>query len=398
MRSTGSGPAPDDLSTAAVDDWAAHDGVPMLATVARALCVLEHLDGLEAFRLPYPPVVQLALDRSAVAFLRNDARPPASLAELVQRCAHIPLEDWPLRLPADAAGPDDLLIDPVSWRPTQLCHEWGDWEAHAQDPAVSHRDRLVIHGALERCQAYGEESAYAEFRRLLVQRPVLTTAEHFALHRDFALEPVWDLIDLIYPEVPRALSRNGQFAVCGRCGTLLTPVSGGEWWCERDRCRRLGDPSVGRWIDAEQAGVVHQLERPLRRHVTGPGLAEVDLERGLTALGLTVTMWPGFDAYDLLVVFPDGHRWAIDVKDWAHPGFLGRAARPVPRRPPYDEAFWVVPAYRVRERPDYRQTFERSRPASARGLLLVTDEELVNAARKRLRDIGTTTREETDHA
>ena len=37
----------------------------------------------------------------------------------------------------------------------------------------------------------------------------------------------------------------------------------------------------------------------VRQFVTGPGRAEVDLERRLCALGLRVEMWPGFDAYDL---------------------------------------------------------------------------------------------------
>lgn len=65
-----------DSHTKTLDAWAAHDGVPLLATVARALCVLDHTTGLDAFRLPYPPVVQLALDRTVVAWLRGGLRPP----------------------------------------------------------------------------------------------------------------------------------------------------------------------------------------------------------------------------------------------------------------------------------------------------------------------------------
>ncbi|MGH1555567.1 hypothetical protein ACRAWF_38310 [Streptomyces sp. L7] len=76
--------------------------------------------------------------------------------------------------------------------------------------------------------------------------------------------------------------------------------------------------------------------------MTGPGRAEVELEARLTALGLRVRMWPAYDAYDVHITFADGWVWAVDVKDWAHPAFLGRAARPVPPEPRYDEAFWVV--------------------------------------------------------
>lgn len=111
----------------------------------------------------------------------------------------------------------------------------------------------------------------------------------------------------------------------------------------------------------------------------------MDLERKLRRLGLAVEMWPGYDAYDLRVTFPDDHIWAIDVKDWTHPGFLGRAADTVRPEPPYDEACWAVPHFRVRERGDYLETFARERPAHAAGLRLLTDAQVVEAARKRLR-------------
>ena len=127
-----------------------------------------------------------------------------------------------------------------------------------------------------------------------------------------------------------AISGTALYITCGRCLTLLTPLPDGGWWCERDRCRRRGVPPPGRELIEAEAGEVHHLARPLRQFVTGPGRAEIDLEARLRKLGLDVEMWPGFDAYDLRVTFPDGYTWAVDVKDWKHPGLLGRAARAVP--------------------------------------------------------------------
>ncbi|MFD8550022.1 hypothetical protein ACFV08_00120 [Streptomyces fradiae] len=95
-------------------------------------------------------------------------------------------------------------------------------------------------------------------------------------------------------------------------------------------------------------------------------------------------MWPGFDAYDLRITFPDGHVWAVDVKDWAHPAFLGRAATAVRPEPPYDEACWVVPEFRVRARRDYLAMYAKERGAGAGGLRLLTDDQLKRAARLRL--------------
>lgn len=146
-----------------------------------------------------------------------------------------------------------------------------------------------------------------------------------------------------------------------------------------------GAAPLGRTLRADEIGTLWQLNRPLRQFVTGPGRAEADLERELRALHLPVEMWPGFDAYDLRITFPDGWVWAVDVKDWAHPGLLGQAATEVRQQPPYDEACWVVPRYRVDARPNYLEVYARNRAHAAGGLPLLTDRRLVAAARARLR-------------
>lgn len=362
-----------------------HDGLILLRTLAAGLIELERQHGLDAFTMPYPDEAQRALDRTVLACLLRGAETPQSMAELITWCCERPLSDWPLDLPAGSVGPDDRLLDGESRRPTDLCHEWAEC---SRDTAGEHLDREVIRAALRMCQEYGEEEAYSAFRGLLVNRPVLTSAESFEVCANLQLQPVKDLIGWIYQPVPASYLRDGAYAVCGRCLTLLTPTRDGAWWCERDRCRRQGPPPVGRRLYPEEAGEVLQLQRPLRQFVTGPGRAEREPARRLTELGLAVRMWPGFDSYDLRVTFPSGLAWAVDVKDWASPSLLGRAARPVRPTPPYDEAFWVVPRDRVTDHPGYVAAFERNRPPEAGNLRLLTDDELEELARRRLRDRG----------
>ncbi|MEU2625904.1 hypothetical protein [Kitasatospora sp. NPDC007106] len=366
-------------------DWAAHDGIPLLRTLATALIEIDTLSGADAFTLPYPAEAQRALNRTVLACLLKGAAPPAGLSELLNWCRHRPIADWPLDLPDDAVGDHDCLLDPDSGRPTELCHEWAE---RVGDSAQRQRDREIIHAALRLCREYGEENAYSAFRGLLVNRPVLTTAELFEVTNDLALDPVHELIRRIYLPVPASYLVADGYATCGRCLTLLNPVRDGSWWCERDRCRRQGPPPIGRRLAADEVGELFQLERPLRQFVTGPGRAEADLERSLTAIGLYVQMWPGFDAYDLRITFPDGLVWAVDVKDWAHPAFLGRSARPVTQDPLYHEAFWVVPRHRFEDRPGYRKTYERHRPPVARDLPLLSDAELIIRANEQLDRAG----------
>jgi hypothetical protein len=365
-------------------DWAAHDGLPLLRTIACALVMLDATGNLDAFTLPYPAEAQRALDRTVLTALLKGAAPPASLPELVDWCRTRPIRHWPLELPPDAVGPADRFLDEYSGRPTELCHELAD---RVRDGATEYRDRMIIAAALRLCREYGEEAAYTAFRRLLVMRPVLTESDEFDVLTDTELEPVHELIRRIYLPAPRGYLRDGAYATCRRCLTLLVPVRDGGWWCERDRCRRQGAAVPVRLCPSE-VGSVSQLERPLRQFVTGPGRAEMDVADALIGLGVSVRMWPGFDAYDVLATFPDGHRWAIDVKDWANPVLLGRQARPVPHYPPYDEAFWVVPQHRVDERPGYVEAYTRHRPANAGGVPLLSDSELVRAARARARDNG----------
>lgn len=366
-----------------IPDWLENPDVILLRDVATAVMKLHEVVQLDSFTLPYPPEAQRALDGLVLACLRGGARPPAGVPEMIHWCRTRPLRRWPLdALPPGLFNRNNRLIDPESGEPTQLCGEM-EVERAGSGTGRQYVD-LVIRAAMRACRAANSPQSYTAFRRLLVARPVLTEKEWPDISTDLYLDPVQFLIDEIYAPVQAGHGKDGAVA-CARCLTLLTSMAGNGWWCERDRCRHLGPPPLGRWLPADEVGELRQLRRPLRQFVTGPGHTEVELEGRLRALGLAVEMWPGSDAYDLRVAFPDGHIWAIDVKDWTHPGFLGRAATVVRPEPLYDEACWAVPYFRVGERGDYLETFDRERPAHAAGLRLLSDEQVVEAARNRLR-------------
>ncbi|MBV6703229.1 hypothetical protein [Kitasatospora aureofaciens] len=363
-------------------DWLDYPDVQLVHTIAGAVIQLADLGSLASFKLPYPAEAQRALDRTVLAcLLRGVEEIPRSLSDLLIWCHSRPLEDWPLDLPPDAFGADEYLVDPDALVPTQLCHEW--W-IRAKDAGAAQFDRDVVYTAMRLCRQASSPESYTAFRRLLVDRPVLTTVEKFEIDTDLFLAPVLELVGQCYVAAPVSYQHQGVYITCGRCLTLLTPLADGGWWCERDRCRRRGTPPHGRVLTDADSGGLLQLRRPLRQFVTGPGRAEVELEARLNRLGLAVELWPGFDAYDLRITFPDGHVWAVDVKDWKHPGLLGRSAKPVRPEPPYDESCWVVPQEQADAHHDYLGTYRRSRLAAAEGLPLLTDNRLVELAEARL--------------
>ncbi|MEU3189083.1 hypothetical protein ABZ686_00225 [Streptomyces sp. NPDC006992] len=366
-----------------VPDWLSNPDVVLLRDIATAVLQLAAVDGLDAFTLPYPAGAQRALDALVLRCLRNGARPPSGVPEMMRWARHRPLGSWPLDgLPLGLFEAGDRLVDEHSGQPAQLCHELAV-RSHG-DSTGRQYDRLVIDEAFRACRDAAAPESYTAFRRLLVERPVLTAYDWTDISTDLFLDPVRHVIEEIYAPVPPHFRRDGAYLCCRRCLILLHPVDDTGWWCERDQCRSLGAAPHGRELVAADVGEPRQLRKPLRQFVTGPGRAEVALESALRALGLTVEMWPEFDAYDLRITFPDGHVWAVDVKDWAHPAFLGRAAAPVRPEPPYDEACWVVPRFRVRARRDYLDVYAEERPARAGGLRLLTDDRLIRASRLRL--------------
>ncbi|MGE7434787.1 pPIWI_RE_Y domain-containing protein [Kitasatospora sp. NPDC001175] len=351
--------------------YAPHHGLTLLRTIASAVLDLDDVSTPGTFTLPYPPEAQRALDRTVLACLLRGADPPLSVPDLLAWCRERPVVDWPLDLPDALTGPEDRLIDEHAYVPTDLCYEWA---VDRPDSATEQIDRALVHTALDRCRAANAPSAYVAFRRLLIERPVLTRNKAAEIALEPAFAPLDGLLQQIYLPAPAGWTREGRFTSCRRCKTLLVPTRDGGWWCENARCRRGEDAPVGPQYCEDEGGGILLLTRPLRLFVTAPGIAELQLEQSLRRLGLTSELWPNYDAYDLRITLPDGRVWAVDVKDWANPALLGRNATILDDNPPYDEAFIVVPNHRTTQRRGYISVIKRFLPQSVKGQLTVLNQ------------------------
>lgn len=328
----------------------------------------------------YPDAVQNAYNHLVLLCLRHDRKIlPGSVPELARWAREWPISQWPCQLPGEL---DVRLVDAQTGSPTQECLEWA---VSAPDAAAEQFENDLVREVLTLCRAAQAPEAYTAFRRLLIERPTLTSTELALLGEDLDFGLLHETIKRSYAPMTAAYVRQGIAALCGGCGCVLVPVGDDRYVCQLDRCRRR-PVQVARVLDPAAGGGIYQLSRPLRTFITGPGLAEIDLETELTGLGLTPVMWPNFDAYDLGVRFPDGRTWAIDVKDRANPALLGRSALPLRPAPAYDRALLVVPHYRFQERDGYREVFHHHLPEESRGRIeLLTDLELVREAKRMLR-------------
>lgn len=360
------------------DNGSFFDGAALLRVIATALVRMSRT------QVPgeplYDATVQQAYDHLVLRSLRSGIEPPHSVADMARWAAEIPLASWPIAFPAEVVPDGVYLVDAQTRTPTQQCVEWA---VHAPSAADEVYENAIMKGALELTRSLDAPDAYVAFRRLLIERPTLTGVERTRVGAETGLDFLHDIVKRAYEPAPAAYLDDGYFHTCARCGCLLLRGPGG-FGCELDRCRKEGGPRVGRTLPADREGGVYQVGRPLRVFITGPGLAETDLETRLTEIGLPVQMWPNFDAYDLRITFPDGEVWAVDVKDRANPALLGRAARPLPSRPPHDLAFLVVPRYRFDEREDYRRVFHHHRTGAPHGRIdLLTDQEFVERVQAR---------------
>ncbi|MER7657170.1 hypothetical protein [Streptomyces albidoflavus] len=371
-------------------DVAGAESERLLRLVATALIRLSRL------RTPgdpvYPDVVQAAYNHLVLVCLRTGSPAPGSVPQLARWAAARPLADWWPYLLEDQHIGDLRLVDAGTGAPAQECLEWA---VFAPDPAAEQIENALLKEALTLCRAAKAPDSYTAFRRLLIERPVLTGVELALLSADLDLSLLLDTVKRCYEPVTASYVSQGRCTLCAGCGCLLVPLRDGGYACTLDRCRRKPVVAKER-LEPGADGGLYLLTRPLRVFITGPGLAETGLERRLVGLGLDVAMWPNFDAYDLRVVFPDGRAWGIDVKDRANPALLGRTTTALRGEPSHDRGLLVVPSYRFKERDGYREVFHHHLPEGVEGhVSLLTDEEVVRQAKSTLARIVRRTEPET---
>ncbi|MFE2108879.1 hypothetical protein ACFXAF_23865 [Kitasatospora sp. NPDC059463] len=350
--------------------------------IATALVHLGEVPNPGTFTLPYPAPVQQALDGVVLTCLLMRAQPPESVPQLVEWCANLPIDNLAFPVPVGLAPPGSFLLDPTTRQPTQICHELA---LGGIDPTAQQVGRQAMADAAEICREDDSPETYLAFRELLVNRPVLTGRELATLPSEgTGLDLLTAPLRALY--VPAAASHRAPdstvYTACGHCRALLHPTVDRGLVCERDACRVLGEVERGReYRPDDNDGGTHQLIRPIRQWVSGPGIMEQELAARLRKLGV-VQLWPSYGTYGLHVLFPSGQSWAVEVKDWSSATLLADSARPPIPDPPYDRCFWAVPRVRLQADARYRRSFQGHGTGPTSRLELVGFEELVRAARR----------------
>jgi hypothetical protein len=255
----------------------------------------------------------------------------------------------------ESVGLADTLLDgPMV---TRACEEWA---VDSSDPEAHVLEQRLLLDVLSVCRAANRQDAYVAYRSLLIERPVLTAFDLQRHRAKPALALLADQLRDAYQPAPTECIDKGRLICCAVCRNLLVRMRDGRMRCVEDRCAAVNSAKPGATLSVEDD--VYWLRRDLRAFIAAPGRTEVGLAKWLCGKGLSVDLWPAFDAYDLKVAFADGMVWAVDVKDWINPVRLARQVRPIPQTPAWDRAFFVVPQDRLKRQPDYLRAFQAHCP------------------------------------
>ncbi len=307
------------------------------------------------FDAEYPIPLQLGLDRFNVYRYCQNLSLVKSVPDLLSWCQR-PLKEWSLDYAAAMLDPEDRLL--IEQFPTAICENLA---CATSDVEAELSEKRFMDKVFSACKTTGNPDAYTDFRRLLIEKPVMTALELLQCRDTYpSLEILQELLEAAYEEAPLDYMVRGTFTCCPTCGNLQQPdITRTKILCEDERCRQASYArsfvNKARVLQARDR--VYWLRRDLRRFVTMPGRAEIRLEKRLQALGLKPEMWPEFDSYDLRVTLPDGRVLAVDVKDWANPFLLARCVRGIPSQPRWDAAYYVFPFERKHSQPDYVRAF-----------------------------------------
>ncbi|WP_035793735.1 pPIWI_RE_Y domain-containing protein [Kitasatospora mediocidica] len=319
--------------------------VELLAAVARGVYDLATSQP-SAFRLPYPPSIQLALDRVVLDALTRRVAAPHGVPELLSWCREREPQEW-LVTPRAFLTAGARLIHPTAGEPTRTCAELASLGPHG---VLEQEAESLMAKLADSC---GTAARFAQCRDFLIHRPVVLRFDPVEMLRPSRAQ-AWRLVKDLYGPVPSHFPADGLVHRCSACGLLAKAATADGSWCEGG-CA----PDERKLEVSHQPGQTLVLPPALRLFVALPGRTEMevrsrlDAQSGLLSAGLGVHQIPG----------PQGVLRAYQVHDREQPVPAALRAAEVAARLG-GELEVVVPDGRA-ACPTYRRAFDEALPVSA---------------------------------
>ncbi|MBD1936318.1 Fis family transcriptional regulator [Microcoleus sp. FACHB-68] len=261
-----------------------------------------------------PQALRIGMSRMYLtSLLQGDETAPSNLPEFFD-WAKNPIVEWKPAAEIKHLSPDVTLIE------DELLSDFAQqWQVTGGDVELQVQEK-ILQDVVEHCRVHQLEEAYRAYRKLIIERPVLSYSQYRRLLSSTQLRPLREFLLKTYINLVD-LAEENSYHLCSRCKYVMRRHQYKTYSCRNITCEKLSAqlhlpplPPIPK-DDAENWKV---LTPGVHRYGTIPGIWEIQLAETLTKLGIRVTLWPEIDEFDLLVEFSKKIRWAIDVKDWSY--------------------------------------------------------------------------------
>ena len=273
--------------------------------------------------------------------------PPQTLPAFV-RLLHTSVAEWPvIGTTLGLLGYHDPLM--VMGQATPFCVQQGEPFVHSYNPRLELEDQY-FRRLRDVCLHYGYAEQYTRARTFINRHSIIEDPIE-----SLSADPVWKaevrmcLLDC-YETVPPVCIKSHEgkrfLVLCPHCGWPL------KWRREEARCHEdgicealYGDlGQFGKWVPFSTG--MARTKEGVQRYVVAPEISLIALyDRLVKDWGLNCYLFPELDTYDLLIKFPNGKAWAVDVKDHRSAVRLAISLPPFRYFPPWDRAFYVFPEH-----------------------------------------------------
>ncbi|WP_428249586.1 hypothetical protein [Ferrovibrio sp.] len=319
----------------------------LVSLCARALKDLQARIDEKGFLIaPYPVSVQRALDLGAAKnIIDGSQRWPTSLEQLVQ-IAQKPMFEWGIDMSWDVG--EEFVVARLL-QGGEITVECLALAIDGKEPERELDENQGFQQLLAICHDRSDgPDVYRAWRQIVISHPILDAGWPLLLADTPILAGVDrldEIVDRFYERLPEGMAVDGQVPVCKVTGTILRPELRGYHTESRDPAAiRMARSSDFKKLKYRRG--MRYLKRAFRTFWCLPGQAELELERTLSSLGWTCTLWPKFDQVDLVATSPDGKRQiAVDVKDHVSTARLAVRFKGFNGYERSHDCFLVVPDY-----------------------------------------------------
>jgi hypothetical protein len=237
------------------------------------------------------------------------------------------------------------------------------------DPETEIEENIGFEMLLGLCRDRTDgEDLYRTWRRTVIENAVMANWSSAILMDPLlaTLERSDEIVEAFYDRIPESFAINGKLPICTVSRTILRR-DGRVFHTESRQPEAIRRAREGVHDTLKYRPGMLYLKRAFRTFWALPGLAELELQRRLAALGWSTTLWPALDKVDLIAVSPDGRRrLAVDVKDYISPARLAARFQGFKAFAANHECFLVVPDYLTETDPHFEARFEALRAANGR--------------------------------